>query len=338
MNKKTALCLFWMALASTVFAWDYQWHRLVSQLALETLPQDFPAFVKTPEARERILFLSGEADRWRNSNENTFKHLNNPDHYLDLEDIPLAGLDPLAVSPFRYEFVAQFAAARAKNIDRFPPIDPARNSDKTRELPGFLPWTLNEHFGRLKSQFSYLREYTANGNADEIRNAEQNIIYVMGLMSHFAADATQPLHLTRHYNGWVGPNPRGYTTNKQFHQWIDGDYLEKVGLDASSLMAKLRPARAWRTTEHQPAEGLFPEIMKFCIAQNQLVEKLYQMEKDGQLAGEGEKGRQGREFLADQIVKAAQLLGDLWLMAWKEAPGDSFLRRQLLKRNTKTNR
>ena len=35
-------------------AWDYEGHRTVNQLALAALPANFPAFVKTPAARERI--------------------------------------------------------------------------------------------------------------------------------------------------------------------------------------------------------------------------------------------------------------------------------------------
>jgi len=35
-------------------AWDYEGHRLVNQLALASLPKDFPAFVSAPAAQERI--------------------------------------------------------------------------------------------------------------------------------------------------------------------------------------------------------------------------------------------------------------------------------------------
>ena len=48
------------------FAWDYEGHRVVNHAALASLPTNFPAFVLAPEARERIAFLSGEPDRWRN--------------------------------------------------------------------------------------------------------------------------------------------------------------------------------------------------------------------------------------------------------------------------------
>ena len=42
-------------------AWDYEGHRLVNQLAVATLPTNFPAFVQTPEARERIAFLTEQS-------------------------------------------------------------------------------------------------------------------------------------------------------------------------------------------------------------------------------------------------------------------------------------
>src|ERR1035437_9578170 len=58
-----------VALGAFVFnaaAWDYDGHHAVNELALASLPTNFPAFVLTPETRDRIAFLAGEADRWRN--------------------------------------------------------------------------------------------------------------------------------------------------------------------------------------------------------------------------------------------------------------------------------
>jgi hypothetical protein len=91
-------------------AWDYAGHRAVNLVALRSLPAEFPAFVKTAEARERIAFLAGEPDRWRNTADHTLKHCNEPDHFLDLEYLANFGLTPETVSPFRYEFISQLAA------------------------------------------------------------------------------------------------------------------------------------------------------------------------------------------------------------------------------------
>ena len=50
-------------------------------------------------------------------------------------------------------------------------------------------------------------------------------------------------------------------------------------------------------------EEMFQAAMLFVIGQNKLVEPLYQLEKDGKLSGEGEKGMEGKAFLEDQMVE-----------------------------------
>ena len=74
-------------------AWDYEGHRLINQLALGSLPTNFPAFVHAPAAAERISFLSGEPDRWRNVREELpLSNCSGPDHYIDLEQLADYGL------------------------------------------------------------------------------------------------------------------------------------------------------------------------------------------------------------------------------------------------------
>lgn len=312
-------------------AWDYEGHRVVNQLALEALPPAFPAFVRAPEARERIAFLGGEMDRWRNVKDLATSHYSGPDHYFDLEEITRYGLKPGDLEPFRYDFLARLALIRAANPEKFPPPDPARNEDRTRELPGLLPWALAEAHGKLKSSFSYLKAYQHfGGTPEEIRNAEQNIITQMGIMGHLAADASQPLHTTVHHHGWVGPNPHGYTTNRAIHQWIDGGFFARTGgIEVAPLRDRVQPAQP-RTDTGRGVE-IFRDIVDFLVAQNALVEPLYQMDKAGKLGGEGDPA-EGRAFLERQLVLSAQLLADLWLTAYLTAPEDTYLKGRLTAR------
>lgn len=322
------------AVLPTLRAWDYEGHRVVNRLALESLPTNFPAFVRAADARERIAFLGGEMDRWRNTPDLPLRHINNPDHFLDLEDLDPFGLSPTNLSHFRHEFVAQLGAIRAANPDKFPAVDPTRDPDRTKWLPGFLPWAIAEQYAKLKSAFSYLRAYEEVGTGDEIANARANVIYLMGVMGHTVGDAAQPLHTTRHYNGWIGVNPRGYTTNRTFHGWIDGGYFQKAGLDADALLTRLRPARTLpKADPATPRADVFPEAIEFIQQQHPHVETLYELEKTGKLTGEGEAGRVGLKLLSEQLLKAGQLLGDLWLTAWQEAPADLFLKSSLVRRN-----
>lgn len=325
-------------------AWDYEGHHAVNELALASLPSDFGVNL-TPALKGRVAFLAGEADRWRNISDLPLKHVNGPDHYIDIEDLKLFGLTPDTLPIMRYDFAADIARARVAHPEKFPPIDPAKDADHTRELDGFLPWAIMENYEKLKSGFSTLKAFqTHGGSPEEIANAQADIIYVMGVMGHYVGDAAQPLHTTTHYNGWVGDNPKHYTMGPvtgvertMIHSWIDGGYFKKTGgIKADALVGKIQPAKQIPSADDQ--EKLFRYVVNYIVEQNKFVEPIYEMEKNGQLTGEGEKGLQARPVLEGQLVKAGQMLGDIWYTAWKTAPEDTYLERQLDERNASSTR
>jgi hypothetical protein len=316
-------------------AWDYEGHRLVNQLALASLPTNFPAFVRSPDAAERVAFLAGEPDRWRNTPDLPLKHYSFPDHYIDVEELALYGLKPDMLPVFRYDFVAQLALIRQAHPGKFPEPPAAKNADHTRELVGLLPWAIVENCAKLKSGFSYLKAFEeAGGTPAEIANAQANIIYTMGVMGHYVGDASQPLHTTIHHHGWVGDNPNHYTTNSRFHSWIDGGFFNKIGgASLKGMESKLRPAQLV-SIDSRPVrpEEMFQAAMLFIQQANKLVEPLYQLDKDGKLSGVGDQGKEGEAFLEAQLIKSGQLLGDIWYSAWQQAPPDTFLKAQLARR------
>jgi hypothetical protein len=332
--KFFAAVLVMGALTISAEAWNYEGHHAVNELALAALPPDFGGFELTSALKNRIAFLAGEPDRWRNVPDLELKHYNGPDHYFDLEDIQMIGLTPETLPPLRYDFVADLARARAAHPENFPAIDPAKDSDHTRELDGFLPWAITEYYEKLKSDFSTLKALKEfGGHPDEIANAQADIVYVMGVMGHYVGDGAQPLHTTRYFNGWVGPNPQGYTTRGNFHAWIDGGYFQKTGgVKTELLVGKIQPATRMAGVSEDGA--LFKQVVAYLVEQNKLVEPLYEMEKNGQLTGAAGKGMDGVDFLDGQLVKGAQMLGNLWYTAWAEAPEDDYLGRWLQQRST----
>lgn len=332
-RKWFALAVALGAFTFNVGAWDYEGHRAINELALASLPRDFGGFTLTPALRNRIAFLGGEPDRWRNVGDLPLKNANGPDHYIDLEDLKLFGLTPETLPLMRYDFAADIARARAAHPEKFPPIDPTRDADHTRELDGFLPWAITENYAKLKSCFSYLKTFQKyGGTPEEIANAKANVVYVMGVMGHFVGDGTQPLHTTVHFNGWVGDNPHGYTTDLRFHAWIDGGYFRTTGgVKVETLAGKIHPAG--RIANAEQPDGMFKAVVNYLVEQNKLVQPLYELEKAGRLTGEGDKGLEGRPFLENQLVKAGQMLGNIWYTAWLEAPADQYLEGQLEQRN-----
>jgi hypothetical protein len=333
--------------AAPASAWDHVGHSTVNQLALAALPKDFPDFVHQPDAAERIVFLANVPDRWRNVDP-WLKQVGPSwtDHFLDIEELSDAGLDPHTVPSLRYDFVVAFAAGRAAHPQNFRPIDPARNTDGTRQWPGFAPWAIAEWTHKLRSAFGYLKAFEEMGGTPaEIANAREDVLYTMGVLGHYVGDCAQPLHTTANYNGWYRENPHGYTKWNGFHSWIDSGLIAKAGINAAALKSRVRAAEALPAIT--PADGrdpIFVAAMDYILANHQLVEPLYRMEKDGKLGNPvvGKDGvvqvadrpvpPEGRAFIEDRLVTGGGMLAKLWVTAWKSAPVDTYLRTQLAKR------
>lgn len=326
------LCVFTL----TARAWDYEGHRMVNQLALAALPEDFPAFVREPANASRIAFLAGEPDRWRNVPDGVMKQSGGSwtDHFCDLEYLPAAGLDPARVPSFRYDFILRFAAGRATHPENFPPIDPAKNPDHTAEWPGFAPWAITEHYLRLKSAFSYLKVFEELGTPEEIAQARANVVHSMGVMGHYVGDVAQPLHTTKHHNGWVGDNPNGYTAWRGFHSWIDGGFIAKAGLRLEDLLPRVAPAGPLPLTPQPDGrDPFFVVAMDYLIEQNKLVEPLYALEKKGVFRAEvAATSDEGKAFIGARLLAGGGMLARIWVTAWRHAAPDTYLRAQLLKR------
>jgi hypothetical protein len=336
LNRLVRPLLFALLSALPCHAWDYEGHRMVNQLALASLPTNFPSFVRAPAAAERIAYLGGAPDRWRNTPDLPVKHATSPDHYFDLEYITLAGLKPSTLSDLRYVFALQFSVGRNAHAAAFPSIDAEKNADRTQEWPGFLPWAIAENAGRLKSAFSCLAVYRELGTADEVANAEADVIQAMGILSHYVGDSAQPLHITMHHNGWVGENPRGYSRWSGLHQWIDGGFIAKAGIGITNLLPRVTPANAWALPA--PAAGapdpLFAAILAHVVAQHAQVEPLYKLEQAGVFKAEtAATSKEGRAFIEDRLLTGGRALGDLWVTCWKHAGPDVYLRTRLLQRS-----
>lgn len=318
-------------------AWDYEGHRIVNQVALAALPADFPAFAREPAATSRVLHLANLPDRWRNVDP-ALKQTGGSwtDHFIDLEQLTDAGLDPKTVTSYRLDFALMFAAGRIAHAEKFHLVDPAKNAGHTNEWPGFAPWAITENFHRLRSAFAALKAYQdVGGTADEIANAKQDVIQAMGFMGHSVADCAQPLHTTIHHNGWDGENPNGYTKWPKFHSWIDGGFVAKAGLKAEDILPRVTTAEPMSLpTQADGRDPAFVLIMDYILEQHAKVEPLYQMEK-AHLLGNGPElpvTPEAREFFTRQFLAGGEMLARLWVTAWKTAPLDTFLRETLVRR------
>lgn len=326
--------------AAAAHAWDAEGHRIVNRLALHSLPADFPAFARDAAATERVLHMANVPDRWRNVDP-ALRQVGGSwtDHFLDLEQLPDAGLDPRTVPSLRLDFALVFAAGRIAHAEKFPAVDPARNSGHASEWPGFAPWAITENFHKLRSAFGYLKAYQdLDGTPSEIANAQADVLYAMGLLGHSVADCAQPLHTTNRHNGWVGPNPNGYTTWSRFHSWVDGGFVAKAGITVADLQSRVTLAEPIPLPPRADGrDPMFVAMMDYVIATHAQVEPLYALEKSGQLGNKPESAvtPEARAFFEQRLLTGGQMLARLWVTAWKSAPLDTYLRESLVRRQTR---
>lgn len=299
-------------LAPAAQAWDGAGHRMITRVAVRGLSSDMPAWLKDDTT---ILASADQAqvpDRWRGVKVAQLTHLNNPDHYIDIDDLEPLGMTLRTMPRLRHEYVKQITLARAKPDFAGPPIDAKKDFAKTDEYPGFLPIAAMETYGKLVGAFKSVRTLemlNKDGSRDlQIEAAKWNARIHIGQLSHFVGDAAQPLHTTRHHHGWVGDNPNGYTTDRGIHAYIDGGVLKLHNITDTDLQSKFEPDR------QLDRDDLFGELLTHIERSFAQMEPLYKMQKAGELEQPA-----GKDFITTRLADAASELSAFIESAWLEA-------------------
>src|SRR5215470_9782048 len=209
MNLKGALAA--LALigigAGDCWAWGATGHEWISGIAIEKLPDNLPAFVRTPEAAAEIAVLGRELDRSKGAGR-THDAERDPGHYVDLaDDGKVMGVLSLKDLPSTRE-----------DYDT-----DLRKKGFTQYKAGYLPYTIVDGWQQVRKDFAYWRALTkaietaatpeerAWFEAD-LKRRERLTLHDIGIWSHYVGDASQPLHVSMHETGWGDhPNPRGYS-------------------------------------------------------------------------------------------------------------------------------
>ena len=137
---------------------------------------------------------------------------------------------------------------------------------------------------------------------------EHAIIFYAGWLGHYVADGSQPLHTTIQYNGWVGPNPNGYTTEHGIHAKFESTYV------AQNITPK-----DFARFVHAPERlaDPFSDYVAYLRESNRHVEKVYALDKAGGFTGKGSP--EAFDFTTHRLAAGSQMLLNLWYTAWLES-------------------
>lgn len=259
---------------------------MINRLAAATLPASVPPFLRSEAAVNEIEYLGPEPDRWRSAAEPELSAAQAPEHFIDLE--PADALGPLPRRRLDFEARVFAAGQRPEKI-------------------GLQPWQATEVWERLKAA---LREYrNLSAARQDTRGVEAAAIFYAGWLGHYVGDGSQPLHTTDKYNGWVGPNPNGYTTGHQIHWQFEGPFVA-ANLHEPEVLARMTAPKA--------IDGdIFPAYVAYLRHTATYIEKVYQLEKAGGFVGAG--SAESREFTAERLAAGASMLRDMIYAAWLES-------------------
>ncbi len=278
-----------LATPAVVFAWGDAGHRLIGEAAALKLPSAMPAFFRN--ASRELGYLNPEPDRWKDRAERTLDPAladgTSPDHFIDMEMAP-----PTVLA----------AALRAK--DRYGYLDTLRAAGVDGVVMGLLPFEMLEQAQRLRVDFRLWR-----AAPDSTRPfIEARIIDAAGILGHYVADGSNPAHTTIQFNGWTGPNPEGYATDKRFHARFESIYVE-THLKLADVLGQVDTSSA----------RVFPDlraaIIQYLTESNGQVERLYQIDKahpyDANTTAD-----ENKTFAVVRLAAGARMLRDIWWTAW----------------------
>jgi hypothetical protein len=280
----TAGCVL-LLLPQLAKAWGEKGHLMVNRLAIDAAAGNLPPFMKS--ATEQLVYNGYEPDRWREEAGTAMNIAQAADHFFDSE---LWG--QISTIPWdRYAFMSALGGKKVELVK-----------------VGYLPYAILENYGRLRNAFRQWR------NAQTPQNraaAEANAIVYAGILGHYAADSTMPMHLTVHYNGWAEgyPNPDNFTMDRMFHGRYENAYV-----NAAIAIEQVRP----RMRGPKRLPSVFEALKTHLTQTFDEVRPIYRMEKAGEFNPESPRPA-GTNLISDELARASIFLEDLWYTAWMES-------------------
>ena len=300
-----------VAVPAAVQAWGNTGHRLIGVAAMRGLPEEMPAFLRTPGAAADVGELSREPDRWKGGGQPHDRERDTA-HFVDLDD-----------NGFVFN-------AQGPSVDSLPRLKSEYDAALTRagldvDDAGYLPYAIWDAYQNLVRDFAYWRVL----NAQEARETDQTkkawyrvdrerrealILRDMGILGHYIGDGSQPHHTTIHYNGWDRntPNPEGFTTSRQTHGMFEGAFTARVArLDA------IEAAMAAPKLDGFDLRARVPAYLRETLSQ---VTPFYRLEKAG---GFADGDARGAQFTIARLAAGASELRDFYILAWRDSADDN---------------
>lgn len=279
-------------------AWGGTAHAVIDRAAIQAIPDGGPVFL-----RRHVDYISTSAalpDSWRGDAEGFSKIEEDPNHGWFREQF--AFLKPIPRS--RYAFIL----ALYKRYERIKRSDPAVAARTNVRWTGTLPYAAMEAYERLIPCMRAIRAAQASGGDASV--PEQHCAFQAIRLGHYIGDGSQPLHISVNSDGWLGPNPNGYTRDRSVHGRFESRFVDGIGLTAADIAPRIgAPA-------HLHGD-MFDAVLAFLDQSGDRMETVYKLEKRDGFGNMADKDV--RALIYERTAAGAAMLRDMLCRAWAES-------------------
>jgi hypothetical protein len=289
-------------------AWGAQGHRIVSGAAIRALPASVPAFLRSADAHDEIALLGPEADRIKGSGK-PLDDDDNPAHYVDVQDDgTIAGTARLAVLPEDRRMYDRSLAGAVPPTDEFS--------------QGYLPYSIADGWQHIVRDLAYWRVDVV-GEAKAPTAEERAFFHFdrgvreavtlrdVGYWGHFVGDASQPLHVSVHFNGWNSsrtsyPNPQNFSNSPTIHARFETALVRAVATEELVARRIAPPALS--------SAPILTQVGAYLTTTESFVPAVYRLEAAGAIDAHAPDAT---ALVLDRLAAGAGEMRDLIVEAWQ---------------------
>ena len=315
-----AACCAILLIPGQLGAWGFRGHTVANLAAVESL-QDGPVFLKTYKAY--IGHLGPIPDTWRGMTEPYLRISEDPNHGWYTESFDFIKEIPRSRTEFTLRVYDEYL--------RVSKTDPARAKLLNIRYTGLQAYSMMEGYERVKAGMRLYRSVGAKQANDRFSDMGTNygristlfqdpeqvktflandVAFYMGWLGHYIADAAQPLHNSKHHDGWEGDNPKNYTRDPNIHGRFESSYVDLIQVTEADVMPYVS-----KTARH--LDDPWIAILDHMIQARGFAEDVYRL--DLRNAFKKTDDAEAKKLVCTRLAAGASFLRDLVYTAWLES-------------------
>ncbi len=319
-SNKTIAILCVVLSIQPLGAWGFRGHTVANLAAVEAIGSDGPTFLKAYKAY--IGHLGPIPDTWRSVNEPFLRIAEDPNHGWYTESFDFIKEIPRSRTEFTLRVYDEFL--------RVSKSDPERAKLLNIRYTGLQAYSMMEGYERMKagmrlyrlasgqdagiaSRYRDITKMYAN-ISPSITDAKEflarDVAFYIGWLGHYIADAAMPLHNSKHHDGWVGDNPKGYTRDPNIHTLFESTYVDLIAVTEADL-------QPFVTKNARHLDDPWTAILDHMIQARDSAEEIYRLDLRG--AFQDAKNPEARKLVYTRLASGASFLRDLAYTAWIES-------------------